>query len=225
MTQTATTEIPKRKKRSKKESPPEKEKPKNGKQKKVEAKAAPSKNGKSKKEALPLPAALLPEEQETKGKSKKLINVDALILESCKAVGISCEYPVQFSSPVNCVHSGSFLFDLVSSGGFRNGRMHTISGPSGGEDVAYSLFLESDGDLVLTGVYTEPDGGSNILVSKFRPDFTHIQTLTFDGSSGGYDSGFGIILTSSNEVFVSGFTTSITSGMDIWLAGFEYPII
>jgi hypothetical protein len=101
----------------------------------------------------------------------------------------------------------------------------TISGPSGCEDAAYSLFLESDGDLVLTGVYTELDGGSNILVAKFKPDFTHIQTLTFDGSDGGYDSGFGIILTSGREVFVSGFTTSVTSGMDIWLAGFEYPII
>lgn len=131
MTQTATTEVPKRKKRSKKEPLPEKENTKNGKQNKIEAKEAPPKNGKRKKEAPPLPTALLPEEQEPKGKSKKLINVDALILESCKSVGISCEYPVQFSSPVNCIHSGSFLFDLVSSGGFRNGRMHTISGPSG----------------------------------------------------------------------------------------------
>ena len=101
----------------------------------------------------------------------------------------------------------------------------TIGGPGSGEDSAYSLFLEGDGDLVLTGIYTELDGGSNILVAKFKPDFTHIQNLTFDGSAGGYDSGFGIIQTSGPRIYVSGSTASVSNGMDIWLAYLEYPII
>jgi len=101
----------------------------------------------------------------------------------------------------------------------------TISGPGSGEDAAYSLFLEGDGDLVLTGIYTELDGGPNILVAKFKPDFTHTQNMTFDGAGGGYDSGFAIIQTSGLGVYVSGSTASVTTGMDMWLASFEYPTV
>ena len=44
------------------------------------------------------------------------------------------EYPVQVSSPVNCVSTGLYCLDLILSGGYRKGRMYThLGGPSAGK--------------------------------------------------------------------------------------------
>jgi RecA/RadA recombinase len=98
--------------------------------KKAKATKKAKKPPEEKQEAIPVDLPKPKRGRKAKEQTTK-DNVEKLILESCKSVGISCEYPVQFSSPDNCMHSGCFLFDLFNSGGYRNGRMHTLSGPSG----------------------------------------------------------------------------------------------
>lgn len=39
--------------------------------------------------------------------------------------------PVQCSHPRNCIHSGLFMLDLITSGGYRKGRLYTILAHSG----------------------------------------------------------------------------------------------
>lgn len=39
--------------------------------------------------------------------------------------------PVQYSHPRNCIHSGLFMLDLITCGGYRKGRMYTLLAQSG----------------------------------------------------------------------------------------------
>lgn len=75
------------------------------------------------------------EEKVTKVKapklSKKAKELEKHVETVCGEIGLTFGYPVQSSSPKNCIHSGSYLLDLLLSGGYRKGRLHTHIGRAG----------------------------------------------------------------------------------------------
>lgn len=97
----------------------------------------------------------------------------------------------------------------------------TYDGPINGEDVAYSMFLNDDGFIYLTGVYTEIVGESNILVAKYNTDLELVNYTTANGWSSAYDTGYGIIKGPRNYIFVTGFLYNESEGPNIWIAKYE----
>lgn len=93
----------------------------------------------------------------------------------------------------------------------------TINGPANGEDIGYSLIFDGHGELSLTGVYSENDGGANAWVALFRTNLNLIQQDTLDGPAHGYDTGYGIISTIDHGTIVSGFINTTTENTNIWI--------
>ncbi|MFX1316246.1 MAG: hypothetical protein ACFE9T_10310 [Promethearchaeota archaeon] len=97
----------------------------------------------------------------------------------------------------------------------------TLNGPANGEDIAYSISF-SGSQLVQTGVYTENHGGANVWVALFNKDLKLLLHDTVDGTSHGYDTGYGVI-TSGPEIYISGFINHPSEGTNIWIA--QYGIV
>ncbi|UCC18329.1 MAG: hypothetical protein JSV62_09450 [Promethearchaeota archaeon] len=101
----------------------------------------------------------------------------------------------------------------------------TLNGPLNGEDVAYSLILDRNDNLILTGVYSESPGDSNIWVGIYNSQLNLLTYDTVDGSSHGYDTGYGVILGTTNNFYVSGFVDEPLENTNIWIAQYSQSFI
>jgi len=97
----------------------------------------------------------------------------------------------------------------------------TLNGPLNGEDVAYSLVLDKNGNLILSGVYSESPGDSNIWVAIYDIQLNLLTYDTVDGGSHGYDTGYGVILGRDNDFYVSGFIDEPMENTNIWIARYS----
>jgi hypothetical protein len=97
----------------------------------------------------------------------------------------------------------------------------TLNGPLNGEDVAYSLVLDRSGNLILTGVYSESPGDSNIWVAIYNKQLKLLTYDTIDGGSHGYDTGYGVILGIDNDFYVSGFINEPLENTNLWIARYS----
>jgi len=70
------------------------------------------------------------------GTTRKAVKQDKAIEAVLAKMEHPVAMPIQVSHPRNCIHSGLFLVDLVTCGGYRKGRMYTIIGrPSHGKST------------------------------------------------------------------------------------------
>jgi recombination protein RecA len=109
-----------------------------GTRKKV-AKKAPAKKAPAKKAATkPKPAAKgadtpAPRTRANKGSTttKAARNLDKSLEDVLIKMDHPVALPVQVSHPRNCIHTGMFMLDLITCGGYRKGRMYTLLAKSG----------------------------------------------------------------------------------------------
>lgn len=101
----------------------------------------------------------------------------------------------------------------------------TLNGPLNGEDVAYSLVFDKSSNLILTGVYTESPGDSNIWVAIYDKQLNLLTYDTIDGGSHGYDTGYGVILGMDNDFYVSGFIDEPVENTNLWIARYSQAFI
>jgi recombination protein RecA len=70
------------------------------------------------------------------GATKKAQSFDKKINEILEKMGHPVDYPLQISDPINCMHTGLFMLDLILCGGYRKGRMYThIGRPNAGKST------------------------------------------------------------------------------------------
>lgn len=70
------------------------------------------------------------------GKTKRAESFDKKIDAILGKMGHPVDYPVQISDPINCMHTGLFMLDLILCGGYRKGRMYThIGRPNAGKST------------------------------------------------------------------------------------------
>ncbi len=101
----------------------------------------------------------------------------------------------------------------------------TLNGPLNVEDVAYSLVFDRNGNLILTGVYSESPGDSNIWIGIYDNQLNLLTYDTIDGGSHGYDTGYGVILGMVNDFYVSGFIGEPLENTNIWIARYSQTFI
>jgi hypothetical protein len=94
----------------------------------------------------------------------------------------------------------------------------TLNGPLNGDDVGYSLVLDTHNYLIQAGMYSEMIGGINIWVAVYDTQLNLLVKHTVKGESNGYDSGYGIILGQNNDFFVSGFINNSLENTNLWIA-------
>jgi len=71
-----------------------------------------------------------------KGSTKAAMTIDQELEAVLTKMKHPIALPVQVSHPRNCVHTGLFMLDLITCGGYRKGRMYTISAhPSHGKST------------------------------------------------------------------------------------------
>jgi hypothetical protein len=57
------------------------------------------------------------------GATKKAQSFDKKINDILEKMGHPVDYPLQISDPINCMHTGLFMLDLILCGGYRKGRL------------------------------------------------------------------------------------------------------
>jgi recombination protein RecA len=63
--------------------------------------------------------------------TKAARDLDKSLEDILTKMGHPVALPVQCSHPRNCIHSGLFMLDLITSGGYRKGRLYTLLAHSG----------------------------------------------------------------------------------------------
>jgi uncharacterized delta-60 repeat protein len=81
-------------------------------------------------------------------------------------------------------------------------------GPGQGEDIPYSLAVDSQGNAVVAGhSHTSLEAGSDIATLKYSPTGALQWARRYGGTGSGEDRAFFVKLDSADNVYTSGFTT------------------
>ncbi|NIT79697.1 MAG: hypothetical protein GWN58_33620 [Anaerolineae bacterium] len=92
-------------------------------------KAATKKQATAKKGAETVAPRTAANKGETRTKAAR--DLDKGLEEVLEKMGHPTALPVQCSHPRNCIHTGLFMLDLITSGGYRKGRLYTLLAHSG----------------------------------------------------------------------------------------------
>lgn len=91
----------------------------------------------------------------------------------------------------------------------------TYDSPGTGEDLAWGIAVDGDGNVYVTGYVEGVD--RDIWVGKYTSDGYLVWTSTYNGSFNAQDEGQGIAVDKSGNVYVCGWETGVGSGVNRWL--------
>jgi len=97
----------------------------------------------------------------------------------------------------------------------------TFNGTANNSDKANALAKGSDGNLYVVGYVNDTVGGQNIWVGKYDSSLNLITSARIDGSANGSDSGNGIVIDGSGNVYVIGYVDETVGGRNIWVGKFN----
>lgn len=94
-----------------------------------------------------------------------------------------------------------------------------IDGGPLGEDMGEHIAVDGDGNVIVTGVITTADQGSNMWLAKYSPQGNPIWTQTYD-HAGGEDKGAGVAVFADDSIIVVGRAEEADVG-HAWLQRFD----
>jgi cysteine-rich repeat protein len=89
-------------------------------------------------------------------------------------------------------------------------------GPSSGDDRAYAVAVDPDGDYVITGEQYEAGEGADIFVAKLAPDGETVWQFAHSGDSGLGDRGFGVAVDPVGNIAVTGEEYKLIGLHNVW---------
>lgn len=118
-----------------------------------------------------------------------------------------------FLAGVSIIHGpgGGANFGLIkydSSGGYQWNR----SWDAGANDNAFAIAIDSLNNIYLTGYTDLGTGGCNMSLVKLNNSGMHQWNCTWGGIE--YDTGLGVVIDSSDNIYVTGYTHSFGAGLE-----------
>ncbi len=101
----------------------------------------------------------------------------------------------------------------------------TFNGPGGSHDVFYAAKAAPGGGYYLAGYTSSTATGADIWVLKVDAGLNVVSSATFNGSANGFDTAYGIGLSSAGDVYVVGASSNTGIGMVWWLGRYDSNLV
>lgn len=88
------------------------------------------------------------------------------------------------------------------------------NGPGNGADVAHSIALDSDKNVVVAGYSWGEKTGRDYITIKYSPDGRQLWASKYNGSAGGMDEAKALFLDSEGNIYVTGYSYGEKSDFD-----------
>jgi hypothetical protein len=93
----------------------------------------------------------------------------------------------------------------------------TYNGTANGGDYGYGIAVDGSGNVYVNGEEAVTGEGNNIWVRKYDSDGDIVWTRTYNDVANGGDSGYGIAVDGSGNVYVTGYEAVSGEGNNIWV--------
>ncbi|MBI4370045.1 MAG: hypothetical protein HY547_07435, partial [Elusimicrobia bacterium] len=93
----------------------------------------------------------------------------------------------------------------------------SINGSGNMNDAGYAISIDSNTNILTTGVVTETGGDANLWIARYNSSLILQASATVAGSGSSSDAGQGIA-SDGNSIFVHGYLNETAGGANIWTA-------
>ncbi|MBI2266648.1 MAG: SBBP repeat-containing protein [Armatimonadetes bacterium] len=101
------------------------------------------------------------------------------------------------------------------------GWTQTYAGPAGGTDQGQGITTDVSGNVYVIGSEDPGGGNDDIWIRKYRGDGAILWTRSYDSGAGSFDSGEGIAVDVSGNVYVTGYVTVPGQNENIWVRKYD----
>ena len=97
----------------------------------------------------------------------------------------------------------------------------TLNGTASGDDKAWSVAVDTQGNVLAAGTTVNTGTSGDFTVAKFDPDGTRLWLRTINGTANGGDVAHSVAVDTQGNVFVAGYTFNTGTSGDFTVAKFD----